>query len=166
MCKKNGLNVILGDIQKNVLKTINKKFDAISAIGPVEHFSSVSEPEHKRYDTLKKYYNQVKNLIDPNSSSRRYLNSYMTMNTNYSGYQSFDYFFHIYFIASTYGYGFYASDEKISSIYNSNKSKIVIKRDYTEDYRWIVARSTEANPHPGICKYKLDSYEKNAIKKR
>ena len=35
------------------------------------------------------------NLIDPNSKSRRYLNSYMTINHNYSDLNSLDWYIHI-----------------------------------------------------------------------
>jgi len=153
-CKKNGLKVILGDIKKDILTTVNEKFDAISAIGPVEHFSSVSESENKRIKSLTNYYNQVKSLINPNSESKRYLNSYMTSNLDYSNHSSFKWFFHIYLIASTYGYGYYMPDNDISSIYNSENSKIIIKRDYTEDYRWIMARNKKSI---GYCNYKFDT---------
>jgi len=153
-CKNNGLNVILGDIQKNILISINEKFDAISAIGPVEHFSSISESPNKRYETINKYYNQVKNLIDPNSESRRYLNSYMTTNHNYTDLNSLDWYIHIYFIASAFGYGYYMPDKLITSIYESDKSKLIIKRDYTEDYRWIMVRN---NNSIGKCNYKFDT---------
>tara|TARA_B100000902_G_scaffold298988_1_gene286411 strand:- start:744 stop:1949 length:1206 start_codon:yes stop_codon:yes gene_type:complete len=153
-CKQNGLKVILGDIKKDILTTINEKFDAISAIGPVEHFSSINESLNKRLKSLSKYYEQVKSLINPNSESSRYLNSYMTINTKYSKYLDLNWFLNVYFIASTFGYGFYASDNEISSIYNSENSKIIIKRDYTEDYRWIMVRNKRSI---GYCNYEFDT---------
>ena len=153
-CKKNGLKVVLGDIQKNILTTINDKFDAISAIGPVEHFCSLSQSDHKKHEIIKKYYEQVKNLIDLKSECRRYLNSYMTTNLEYSKIKDFDWYFNVYLIASHYGYGCYLSNDSISSIYNSNRSKIIIKRDYTEDYRWILIRNKDSW---GYCNYKFDT---------
>lgn len=150
---ENGLKIILGDIKKDILTTINEKFDAISNLGAMEHFSSVSESINKRNNSLTKYYSQVKSLINPNSESRRYLNSYMTTNKDYSNHQSFYWFFQIYLIASTFGYGYYGPDNDISSIYNSENSKIILKRDYTEDYRWIYARNKNST---GYCNYKFD----------
>ena len=155
VCNNNGItNIILGDIQKNILLKINKKFDAISAIGPVEHFSSISEPLSHRIDILNKYYSQVKNLIKSNSSSKRYLNSIMTTNINYSKYQSLEWFFNIYFVASAFGYGYYPTEKEMNKIYNSKNSKIIIKKDYTEDYRWIMIRN---NDSIGYCKYRINS---------
>lgn len=155
-CIKNGINkIILGDIHKNILLTINEKFDAVSAIGPVEHFSSISEPQVDRINKLNTFYNQVKKLIDPNSSSKRFLNSIMQTNINYSHYQSFDFYFNIYIIASVFGYGYYPLLGEMEKIYNSKDSKIIIKRDYTEDYRWIMIR----NPNSiGFCKYRINSF--------
>ena len=40
-CLKKGLKVILGDARL-VIKDIKDRFDAVSAIGPIEHFSSLS----------------------------------------------------------------------------------------------------------------------------
>lgn len=162
LCKKNGLNVIQGDINKGILKKINGKFDAISAIGPVEHFSSVSDTEDERNKILQTYYHDVMNLIDTNSKSRRYLNSYMTTNSNYSNYRSAEWYYHIYLLCSTYGYGFYNSDENMMKIYNTRhpdnlvQSTVVNKRDYTEDYRWIMVRSKNSI---GYCNYKFESGE-------
>lgn len=153
-CKKNGLKVVLGDIQKNILTTINDKFDAISAIGPVEHFSSISQDPETRFKILSKYYEQVKNLINPNSNSRRYLNSYMTLNKNYSKFHSIEFHFNFYLIASTFGYGSYNSDEFMLKIYDSNNSKLLIKRDYTEDYRWLSGRDKDSLAY---CNYKFDT---------
>jgi len=162
LCKKNGLNVIQGDIHKGILKTINGKFDAVSAIGPVEHFSSVSSSESECNKILQTYYNDVMNLIDINSKSRRYLNSYMTTNTEYSKYRTPEWYYHIYLLCSAYGYGFYNSDEGMMDIYstrNSQKgieSKIIEKRDYTEDYRWILVRNKNSI---GYCNYKFETSE-------
>lgn len=162
LCKKNGLNVIQGDIHKGILKEINGKFDAVSAIGPVEHFSSVSHSEEDCNKTLQIYYHDIMNLIDINSKSRRYLNSYMTTNTNYSKYRDAEWYYHIYLLCSTYGYGFYNSDENMMKIYNTQHptslvySTVVKKRDYTEDYRWIMVK----NKHSiGYCNYKFESGE-------
>ena len=81
-CKSKGLNkIIVGDVNKNILHTIDEKFDAISNIGAMEHFCSISQPLNKRKKVINKYYNQVKRLIDHNSKSGRYLNTYMTTNT-------------------------------------------------------------------------------------
>ena len=151
---KNGLKIILGDIHKDILTTIDEKFDAITNLGAMEHFSSVSEPHNKRIKSITKYYEQVKNLINPNSESRRYLNSYMTTNSKYSKYKDIFWYFNAYLIASHYGYGFYLSDDSISSIYNSDRSKLIIKRDYTEDYRWILIRNKNSW---GYCNYKFDT---------
>ena len=41
-------------------------------------------------------------------------------------------------------------DIEISSIYNSENSKIIIKRDYTEDGRWKMARNKNSI---GYCNY-------------
>ena len=158
LCKKNGLHVIQGDVIKGILKKINGKFDAVSAIGPVEHFSSVSSSESECNKLLQTYYNDVMSLIDTNSKSRRYLNSYMTTNTEYSKYRTPEWYYHIYLICSTFGYGFYNSDKNMVKIYstqNSQKgieSKIIEKRDYTEDYRWMMARNKNSN---GYCNYKV-----------
>ncbi len=151
---ENGLNVILGDIQKDILTTINDKFDAITAIGPVEHFCSLSNKEEKNMEILNNYYNQVKNLINPNSESRLYLNSYMTTNKNYSKHIEPYWFFMAYFITTAYGYGCYVYSEDIEKIYNSKNSKIIIKRDYTEDYRWILVKDKNSW---GYCNYKFDT---------
>ena len=97
--------------------TINDKLDAISAIGPVEHFCTISQQMHVRHMKLKRYYNQVKNLIDPNSMSARYLNSYMTINEEYSDYKSIDWMANAYILASAFGYGCYVSDETISNTF-------------------------------------------------
>ena len=123
----------------------------------MEHFSSVSQHPEKRNKILKKYYEQVKNLIDPNSKSKRYLNSYMTTNINYSKYRTPFWFFNIYLIASAYGYGYYDLDENISRIYNTENSKIIIKRDYTEDYRWRGVRNKNSWEY---CNYKLNTPER------
>ena len=141
--KKNNknINIIVGNIHNNVLETIDHKFDAISAIGPVEHFSSLSQPYEERINTLIKYYNQVKKLIKKNSKSGMYLNSYMTNYDKYSKYHTNYWFYSIYLISRAFGYGYYATENEIEKIYNSKKSKIIIKRDYTEDYRWIVVRN-------------------------
>lgn len=142
VCEKNGVpNVILGDVIKNVLLTIKDKFDAISCIGPVEHFSSISQPPQTRLHQLNKFFTQVTSLIDRNSKSRRFLNSLMTSNSNYSNNYSLEYYANMYFIASAFGYGYYPSDEEITQIYNSYGSKVLFKRDYTEDYRWASARN-------------------------
>ena len=55
--KKNNknINIIVGNVHNNILETIDDNFDAISAIGPVEHFSSLSQPYEKRINTLIKY---------------------------------------------------------------------------------------------------------------
>ena len=45
-------------------------------------------------------------------------------------------------------------DDEITSIYNSKNSKLLIKRDYTEDYRWILVRDKKSW---GYCNYKFDS---------
>lgn len=156
LCKKNGLNVITGDVNKGILKTIHTKFDAVSAIGPAEHFSSVSSGEETCNKLLQIYYNDVMNLIDTDSKSRRYLNSYMTTNTTYSKYRTAEWYYHIYILCSTYGYGFYNSDENMMKIYSVNNpvagvtSTVVKKRDYTEDYRWIMARNKNSI---GFCNY-------------
>ena len=53
-CKSKGINnIIIGDIHKNVLKTINKKFDAITNIGAMEHFTSISLPPQKQVQKIK-----------------------------------------------------------------------------------------------------------------
>jgi 2-polyprenyl-3-methyl-5-hydroxy-6-metoxy-1,4-benzoquinol methylase len=162
LCKKNGLNVIQGDIQTGILKTIKGKFDAVSAIGPVEHFSSVSSDEDDCNKILQEYYHDVMNLIDINSKSRRYLNSYMTTNTSYSKYRTLEWYYHIYLICATFGYGFYNSDENMMKIYNthhptnSTQSTVVKKRDYTEDYRWNMVRTKDSI---GYCNYKFESFE-------
>ena len=148
------INIIVGDIKHNILETISDKFDAISAIGPVEHFSSVSEPLNKRLNTLNKYYTQVKNLIKKNSKSRMYLNSYMTMNAKYTKYENIYWYYQIYLISRAFGYGYYASDDKMKKIYNSKKSQINIKRDYTEDYRWIFVRDKNT---VGYVNYKINT---------
>jgi len=154
-CKSNGIdNIIIGNVNNDILLTINDKFDAISAIGPVEHFCSISQPGSVRHMKLKRYYEQVKNLIDPNSRSARYLNSYMTTNIDYSNYKSPKWYSNVYLIASMYGYGCYVSDNTISNIYNSQNSEIIIKRDYTEDYRWRQAKDKE---EWAWANYKLDS---------
>lgn len=156
VCKANGAdNIIVGNVNNNILLTIKDKFDAISAIGPVEHFCTISQPKHVRHMKLKRYYDQVKNLIDPNSRSARYLNSYMTINDEYSDYKSIDWYGNSYLIASAFGYGCYVSDNSMSYIYNSQNSEIIIKRDYTEDYRWITARNKNTW---GWANYKFDSF--------
>jgi 2-polyprenyl-3-methyl-5-hydroxy-6-metoxy-1,4-benzoquinol methylase len=158
LCIKHGLNVIQGDINKGILKKINGKFDAVSAIGPVEHFSSVSSDEIECNKILQTYYNDVMSLIDTNSKSRRYLNSYMTTNTEYSKYRTPGWYYHIYLICSVFGYGFYNSDEGMMKIYstrNSQKgieSSVIEKRDYTEDYRWMMGRNKNSI---GYCNYKV-----------
>lgn len=158
LCRKNGLDVIQGDIIKGILKKINGKFDAISAIGPVEHFSSVSSGESECNKLLQTYYDDVMNLINTNSKSRRYLNSYMTTNTEYSKYRTPEWYYRIYLICSTFGYGFYNSDEGMMKIYNTKNSQkgiesvVIEKRDYTEDYRWIMARNKNSI---GYCNYKF-----------
>lgn len=153
-CEKKGIKTIIGDIQKNILLTINDKFDAISAIGPVEHFSSLSQPLKERIKRLNIYYNQVKNLINPNSKSKRYLNSIMCNNENYSKYHDKYWYYQVYLIASSYGYGYYPTEKEIESIYGGKKSKILIKRDYTEDYRWILVRMKNSW---GYTNYKFNS---------
>jgi 2-polyprenyl-3-methyl-5-hydroxy-6-metoxy-1,4-benzoquinol methylase len=162
LCQKNGLNVIQGDIHKGILKKIGGKYDAVSAIGPVEHFSSVSSGESECNKILKNYYDDVMNLIDTNSKSKRYLNSYMTMNTDYSKYRTLEWYYNIYVLCSSYGYGFYNSDEGMMNIYNTRnsqkmvESKVIIKRDYTEDYRWILARNKKSW---GYINYKFETSE-------
>jgi SAM-dependent methyltransferase len=162
LCKKNGLNVIKGDIHKGILKKINGKFDAVSAIGPVEHFSSVSSRDETCNKILQTYYNDVMNLIDIDSKSRRYLNSYITTNTEYSKYRTPEWYYYAYILCSTYGYGFYNSDEGMMDIYNTRQSqkklesKIIEKRDYTEDYRWILARNKNSW---GYVNYKFETGE-------
>ena len=71
----------------------------------------------------------------------------------YSKLNSLEYNYQFYFVAS-FGYGFYNTDEKMSKIYNNKKSKILIKRDYTEDYRWIMVRDKNSI---GFCNYKFDT---------
>jgi cyclopropane fatty-acyl-phospholipid synthase-like methyltransferase len=153
-CKSNGIKAIQGDIHKGILKTIKDKFDAISAIGPVEHFSTVSQTNENRQKILRSYYSQVKNLINFNSSSRRYLNSIMTINENYSKRHTFKYYSNYYFIIGTFGYGSYPYPKNIEKIYNSKNSKIIIKRDYTEDYRWASRRYKSSL---GYCNYILNT---------
>lgn len=152
--KKNGLNVILGDVHKGILKTINQKFDAITNLGALEHMCSLSNTPKKNMEILTNYYDQVKNLINPNSESKRYLNSYMITNKKYSKYLDFEWFFKAYFITTTYGYGCYVFEEDIEKIYNSEKSKILIKRDCSEDYRWILIRNKDSW---GYCNYNFDT---------
>ena len=151
---KNGLKIILGDIHKDILTTIKTKFDAISAIGPVEHFCSVSQPMSKNIIIIEKYYNQVKKLIDPNSESRRYLNSYMTTNHKYSKHKNFNWYCNVYIIASAFGYGCYLRENDIDKIYSSKNSKLLIKEDYTEDYRWGGVRDKNSWAY---CNYKFDT---------
>ena len=151
---KNGLKIILGDIHKDILTTIKTKFDAISAIGPVEHFCSVSQPMSKNIIIIEKYYNQVKKLIDPNSESRRYLNSYMTTNHKYSKHKNFNWYCNVYIIASAFGYGCYLRENDIDKIYNLKNSKLLIKEDYTEDYRWGGVRDKNSWAY---CNYKFDT---------
>ena len=139
-CENNNINIILGNINNDVLLNINKKFDAITNIGALEHFVSFSQPKNKRKEILNKYYTQVKNLIKKNSKSGRYLNSYMTNNENYSKYHSFKWFVNVYLLASVFGYGYYSSPKRTEKIYNSKNSQIILKTDYTEDYRWILVR--------------------------
>jgi SAM-dependent methyltransferase len=162
LCKKNGLNVIQGDVNKGILKKINGKFDAVSAIGPVEHFSSVSSSEETWNKTLQTYYDDVMNLIDTNSKSKRYLNSYMTTNAKYSKYRTLEWYYHAYLLCSSYGYGCYNSDDNMDKIYSTRnlqkgiESKIIEKRDYTEDYRWIVVRNKNSW---GYVNYKFETGE-------
>ena len=154
-CKSKGItDIIVGDIQKNVLLTIHEKFDAITNIGAMEHFSSVSQPPNERIKTIKRYYNQVKHLINEKSDSGRYLNSYLTINENYSKRNKLSTLLYFYLLASCFGYGAYLSDSQISQIYNSSNSKIVIKRDCTEDYRWMFVKNKNTM---ATCNYKLDS---------
>tara|TARA_B110000114_G_C14962146_1_gene344813 strand:- start:469 stop:876 length:408 start_codon:yes stop_codon:yes gene_type:complete len=75
-----------------------------------------------------------------NKKSSKYLNTYW----NYS----------IYLISRAFGYGFYASENDIESIYNSKKSKIIKKRDCTEDYRWIFVRDKNT---VGYVNYKINT---------
>ena len=135
--KKNNknINIILGNVNNNILETIDEKFDAITNIGALEHFSSISEPYEKRIYTLNKYYKQVKKLIKKNSKSGMYLNSYMTSNEEYSKYRNNYWYYQFYLISRAFGYGYYAIDNDMKKIYNSKNSKIVIKKDCTEDYR-------------------------------
>jgi len=93
---------------------------------------------------MNRFYNQVKNLIDKKSKSRRYLNSLMTTNKNYSQYKTFKWRIMCYFISTSYGYGHYPYEEDQEKIYNNKNSKLLIKRDYTEDYRWGVARNLDS----------------------
>jgi len=154
-CKSKGLtNIIVGNVQNDILLTINEKFDAISAIGAVEHFSSRSQPKDIRIKHIKKYYEQVKNLIDPNSRSGRYLNSCMTLNLEYSNYKSLKWSANCYLVISAYGYAFAMPDKILTQTYSSSNSVIIIKRDYTEDYRWILVRDKNTW---GWANYKLDS---------
>lgn len=153
-CNSKGMNIILGDIHKDILRTIKDKFDAISAIGPAEHFSTVSQTPENSFKILNSYYSQVKNLIDPNSNSRRYLNSIMTLNKNYSKKQTLKYYANFYFIIGTFGYGSYPYSNNIEKIYNSKNSKVIIKRDYTEDYRWA---SGKLKSSLGYCNYELNT---------
>ena len=106
-------------MNNNILESIDDKFDAISAIESVEHFSTMSEPYEKRIYTLNKYYNQVKNLIKKNSKSGMYLNSYMTSNEEYSKYRDNYWYYQVYLISRAYGYGYYAVEDDIEKIYNS-----------------------------------------------
>ena len=154
-CKSKEIKAIVGDIQKDVLLTIKDKFDAISAIGPVEHFSSISQHHKERLNKLNKYYDQVKNLINPKSKSRRYLNSIMLTNEKYSKYQDAFWYTQIYFIATAFGYGYYPYEYDMDKIYKSKKSKLVIKRDYTEDYRWMTVRN---NNTWGYANYKFNKF--------
>ena len=153
--KYNIKNIYVGNIKHDILETVKEKFDAITANSPAEHFSSISETQTTRLKALTKYYSQVQKLINPHSSSRRYLNSIMNTNVDYSYYQSPYWFYQIYLVASAFGYGYYPlygnNKNEIDNIYNSGKSKIIIKRDYTEDYRWIFARNK--NKTVGQCKY-------------
>ncbi len=142
-CRKKNIKTLLGDA-RIILANMNEKFDAISAIGPIEHFSSVSQPPKSRIKTLEQYYQNVERLIDTNSQSRRYLNSIMTTNLNFSKYRTLEFYFHIYLIASVFGTGYYPSDDEMEKIYNTTRSKIIAKRDYTEDYRFIFVRNKDS----------------------
>jgi SAM-dependent methyltransferase len=154
-CNANGIpKVIVGDIQKGVLRTLTHKFDAVSAIGPVEHFASVSQRPSQRQRALHKYYEEVKRVIDTNSRSARYLNSYMTTNEDYSKVNSLEWFGQFYLVASTFGYGFYNPDRHMTRLYSGGNSTLVIKRDYTEDYRWIMVREPRSI---GYCNYHFDT---------
>ena len=154
-CKsKNINNVIVGDIHKNVLTTINQKFDAITNIGAMEHFTSVSYPPSMQVKNIENYYEQVKNLIKKDSESGRYLNSYMCINDKYSKYKNLNWYWNVYLICSSFGYGAYLSDKAVSKIYNSKNSKLLIKRDYTEDYRWILVRDKNTW---GYANYRLNN---------
>ena len=161
-CIKNGLkSIIVGDVTKGVLNTLinnNKKFDAISAIGSAEHFSSISQPLQKRLHIFNTFYSQVKKLINPTSKSRRYINTIMQTNNDYSKYNNYQCRKQLYLVASAFGYGYYPcigkNENEMEDIYNSKKSKIVLKRDITEDYRWIWVRDPNTVAY---CNYKLNT---------
>ena len=151
------INIIVGNVNNNILESIDDKFDAISAIESVEHFSTMSEPYEKRIYTLNKYYNQVKNLIKKNSKSGMYLNSYMTSNEEYSKYRDNYWYYQVYLISRAYGYGYYAVEDDIEKIYNSKNSNIIKKIDYTEDYRWILVRDEKTW---GYLNYRINTSER------
>jgi len=153
-CQKNGIRIYNGNINNGILDTIEEKFDAITAIGPAEHFTSISSPPDKCIEDFTKYYESVKKLIDPNSSCKRYLNTYMSENQKYSDWKSLSWNFHFYLVASAFGYGCYLPDDVIEKIYDSKNSKLITKIDYTEDYRWGGARTKE---HWAKCNYKFDT---------
>jgi len=141
-CNSKGINdIIVGDINKDILLSIHKKFDAITNIGALEHFCSISQHPKIREMQLLKYYSQVKNLIKKKSKSGRYLNSIMTTNKKYTKFLNLEWYFNLWLISSSFGYGCYQSEDFYDKLYSSNNSKILIKKDYTEDYRWILVRS-------------------------
>jgi len=154
-CKSKGIdNIIVGDVNNNILETINEKFDAITNIGAMEHFSSISSNVNKRNKQLKSYYDQVKRLIKKESKSGRYLNSIMTINHNYSERSSLKTYLYWWLIASNFGYGAYPSEKFCDEMYQSRNSKIIKKRDCTEDYRWIFIKNKDSMAR---CKYKFDT---------
>ena len=150
MCESSKIKVHLQDFRKFIQKT-NKKFDAVSALGSLEHLSSsgMTSLEEKRVHN--EFFRNINRVLKPRGKAiitvcnmnPKYKNWTIYSNKN-SGKNQYNFkdSVHMYNLASFYGCGRYPHVDDYK-IYLNNYFKIDTIRNITEDYRWAGIRFGE-----------------------
>lgn len=143
VCDSYKIKVFLEDFRTFIQKT-NKKFDAVSALGSLEHLTSSGMTQIEEQRVHNEFFRNINRILKLNG---RLIITVCNMNPNYKGWVIYDNkskqnnkcnikdYVHMYNLGSFYGCGRYPHVNDYISYLNTyfEINKI---RNITEDYRW------------------------------
>ena len=144
VCQRHDISVHVQDMRTFVLNAPAESFDAISALGSLEHLASSGMTRRQQYRVFAEFFRNLNRMLRPEG---RALLTYCTMNPKYprwtihsnasDGRNQYTYadHVHMYNLATFYGCGLYPHTDD-SLRYLRRDFHVLHVRNITEDYRW------------------------------